>query len=233
MAEVVIVFAMEGEARPFLDAVGAVAEPVAGPGPVEWHRAQVGGRDVVVSVNGRDRHHGVELIGTQPATLATYLSVTHHRPEVVISAGTAGGWEAHGTRIGQVFLSTDRFWFHDRRIALPGFDDYGLGGYPGSDTTELARLTGLDRGAITTGNSLDETAEDRAAMTTSGARAKDMEAAAVAWVAHELGVPMFAVKSITDLVDHGAATPVQFQRNFAAATEALRDALVGVITAGR
>lgn len=224
-----IVFAMTTEAKPFLDTIEAKAEPIDESVPTRWHRGTVAGRDVVVSINGHDGTHGVELIGTQPATLATYLTVSRYRPDVIISAGTAGGWEAHGTTVGQVLLSGDRFWFHDRRIAIPAFEHYGPGGYPGADTRALAVALGYERGEVTTGNSLDETDECRRLMAANRARAKDMEAAAVAWVAAECGVPMFAVKAITDLVDHTADTPSQFRENFDTATVALTEALVRVI----
>jgi nucleoside phosphorylase len=56
-----------------------------------------------------------------------------------------------------------------------------------------------------------------------------MEAASIAWVAELLGVPMLAIKSITDLVDHSTATAEQFQANFARASQRLRDTLINVL----
>jgi nucleoside phosphorylase len=147
----------------------------------------------------------------------------------VISAGTAGGWAHHGTKIGDVFVSRDRVVFHDRRIPLPGFDQYGVGSYPSVDANHLARALHLKQGIVTTGNSLDESSEDRRAIAATGASVKDMEAAAVAWVAELLGVPMLAIKSVTDLVDDPTATAEQFVANLAYSAQRLCDSLVDVL----
>ena len=56
-------------------------------------------------------------------------------------------------------------------------------------------------GIVTSGNSLDYTREDMDAMVAAGAAVKEMEASAIAWAAHLFGTPMFALKSITDIVD--------------------------------
>jgi nucleoside phosphorylase len=47
----------------------------------------------------------------------------------------------------------------------------------------------------------------------SGAHVKDMEAAAIAWVASLLDIPFLGVKSITDLVDGAHPTADQFTQN--------------------
>ena len=59
-------------------------------------------------------------------------------------------------------------------------------------------------GVVSSGNSLDFTKEDMERMLRHGVAVKEMEAAAIAWSAHLFGTPMFALKSITDIVD-GAA----------------------------
>ncbi len=93
---------------------------------------------------------------------------------------------------------------------------------------------GAKPGRMTTGNSLDAPPVDLATMDRFGADAKDMEAAAVAWVCEHLGVDFLAVKAITDLVDHPEATAEQFRRNLGLATERLAAAvgsLVGALCA--
>jgi nucleoside phosphorylase len=224
--------AMRAEARPLIDQIGASERELpetAGPLPIQWYDARVGGLNVVIAVNGADRRRGVDEIGSQPAALNAYVTMLHRRPDLVISAGTAGGWGRHGTRIGDVFVSRDRFVFHDRRIPLPGFDQYGIGSYASVDASHLARELQLKQGIITSGNSLDEALEDTRAIVASGASVKDMEAAAVAWVAEMLGVPMLALKSITDLVDAPTTAAEQFVANLARASQRLRDALVQVL----
>ena len=229
---VAVIMAMRAEARPLLEHIRATERELpetVGPLPIQWHDARVGGLNVVVSVNGPDRRRGVDEIGTQPAALNAYVTMVHRRPDLVISAGTAGGWTRHDTHVGDVFVSRDRFVFHDRRITLPGFEQYALGSYPSVDASHLARALGLKEGIVTTGNSLDESLDDGRAIIASGATVKDMEAASIAWMAELLGVPMLAVKAITDLVDHPTATAEQFAVNFANASHRLRDTLIKVL----
>ena len=229
MKRIVIVMAMGAEAAPVLERLGAVAQPSPPALPFGWYRAGRGGCEVIVAVNGRDPRHGVDKIGTQPAALNTYLVLEQQRPDLVITAGTAGGWARAGGNIGEVYVSERHFVYHDRRIAIPGYDDYGVGSYPAVRADALARALGLREGIVTTGNSLDETDDDRRMIAASGASVKDMEAAAVAWVAELLGVPVLAVKAITDLVDSHAGTVEQFEANLAMASHRLCDALVAVI----
>jgi nucleoside phosphorylase len=229
---VAVIMAMRAEARPLIELIGATERELpetVGPLPIQWYDARVGGLNVVIAVNGTDRRRGVDEIGTQPAVLNAYVTMVHRRPDLVISAGTAGGWGRHGTRVGDVFVSRDRFVFHDRRIPLPGFDQYGIGSYASVDASHLARALQLKQGIVSTGNSLDEALDDGRAIIASGATVKDMEAAAVAWVAETLGVPMLALKSITDLVDAPTATGEQFVANLARASQRLRDTLVEVL----
>jgi 5'-methylthioadenosine nucleosidase len=228
---VAVIMAMRAEAQPLIDRLRAVEHPLpesAGPLPVQWFDARSSGVTVVVSLNGKDRRHGVDKIATQPAVLNAYVTTLHRRPDLVISAGTAGGWARHGTEVGDVFVSRDQIVYHDRRIALPGFIEYGVGSYPSVDAGALARALGLKQGVVSSGNSLDESAEDRRAIQRSGAAVKEMEAASVAWIAELLGVPMLAIKAITDLVDAPAATGEQFVANLRRAAQRLTDVLIDV-----
>ena len=63
----------------------------------------------------------------------------------------------------------------------------------------------MQSGLVSSGNSLDYTSQDLAFMQDQKVAVKEMEAAAIAWVAALFGIPMFSLKSITDIVD-GKAT---------------------------
>ena len=153
--------AMEAEARPIIAALGAVETDGAPPLPAKFFVARVRDRDVVVAINGKDPRHHVDSIGTEAAALTTFEVVRRFAPDVLISAGTAGGWQSKDARIGDVYVSRDPFVHHDRRIAIPGFDAYGVGSYPSVDTEALAEALGLKQGIVTTSNSLDENDDDR------------------------------------------------------------------------
>ncbi len=221
--------AMEAEARPVLAALGASEVDGAPPLPARFFVARNTTREVVVAINGRDPRHGVDSIGTDAAALTTLEVVRRFSPDVLISAGTAGGWQSKGARVGDVYVSRGEFVHHDRRIAIDGFDRYGVGSYPSVDTAALAEALGLKRGIVTTGNSLDENDDDRSMIAINGGEVKEMEAAAVAHVADLAGVPMLAVKAITDLVDHHTATAEQFEANLSRASTRLARELVRIV----
>ncbi|MEM9465677.1 MAG: 5'-methylthioadenosine nucleosidase [Actinomycetota bacterium] len=229
---IALVMAMEAEAAPLREAIGAVRSErpdwAGALPPVVFHAGEApGGAQVVLVVNGVDPRTGVDCIGTTAAALATQVAIDRslalggRRPDLLLSVGTAGGWQRAGAAIGDVYLAWDRFVCHDRRIDLPGFDAFGRGDLPAADLRDHADPLGCRLGVVTTGDSLDESPEDAARILASGAEVKEMEAAAVAWVAGLHDVPVGAVKAITDHVDHPAPTAEQFTANLAAAAAAL------------
>lgn len=64
------------------------------PAPCVTYSGKHHGVDVHVVWSGHDHEHGVDLIGTVPASLATYLACQALNPDLIISAGTAGGFKA-------------------------------------------------------------------------------------------------------------------------------------------
>lgn len=229
MRRVALVMAMRAEALPIVAALGAVERPAVPPLVSRWFVSESHGAEILIAVNGVDRRFGVDSIGTEAAALTTYLVIGEFRPELVVSAGTAGGWQRSGASIGDVYLSEGSVVHHDRRIDLAGFAEYGIGRYPVVPTRRLAEALGVRTGVVSTGNSLDESDEDRRMILESGAVAKDMEAASVAYVCEQMGVPFLAVKAITDLVDHHTATAEQFTANLKRAVERLTTTLVAVV----
>lgn len=244
MRHVALVMAMEAEAAPLRSALGAAplaSPPWAASLPMRLSRAPADGARpaVTLAVNGTDPRTGVDAIGSTAAALATHLvlsdslaahpSAAYRSPaghagpvELVLSVGTAGGWNRAGAAVGDVYLAHDRFVCHDRRIPMPGFDQLGLANLEAADLTAHAGPLGCKLGVVTSGDSLDETDVDRERIIASGAVVKEMEAAAVAWVAHLHGVPVGAVKAITDLVDAPEPAAEQFLANLAIAADALR-----------
>jgi len=229
MKRIAVVMAMSAEASPVLTALSAEAATGVAPLVVRWFTATRHRSEILIALNGRDRRFGVDSIGTEPAALNTYVAIDRFRPDVVISAGTAGGWERAGGAIGDVYVSDGCVVHHDRRIALDGFREYGIGAYPVLPARQMAAALGLKTGIVTTSNSLDENDDDRLLISASGAAVKDMEAAAVAYVCEQMSVPFLALKAITDLVDHPAATADQFNANLSMASKRLSEKLLEVL----
>ena len=234
---VVVVMAMEVEAAPLRRALDA--SPIANPSwaaalPVRLAVAAAadGRPNVLLAVNGTDPRTGVPAIGTTAAALTTQVALNLDdipRPDLVLTVGTAGGWSRNGSQIGDTYFAWPHFSCHDRRIDLPGFQAFGDGDLPAEDPRLHAEALGCGVGIVTTGDSLDESTIDRERILANDAVAKEMEAAAVAWVCHLHGVPIGGVKTITDLVDSHVATPEQFTANLALASESLHRTTLGLL----
>lgn len=218
-------FAMAGEAAPFLargDFHRVDDDAVYG---FEFHESD----GVVVAIAGAHPRFKVDSIGTVPAVLLAHTLINRFKVTRLINAGTAGGFEARGGAIGDVYLGAEAVVFHDRRVPLDGFEAMGRGHFPVDADAGLARSLGLKLGVVSTGDSLDCTDEDAKHLAALGASVKEMEAAGIAWVCERQRVPLVLVKAITDLVDHHASTASQFVQNYALATSKLATALSGVV----
>ncbi len=226
-----IIFAMGAEAEPAISKL-SLPEPQAVFGdhlPMRASTGQRGSAQLSIVLFGTDDRHSVDHIGTEAASLTTHLAVERFKPNLVISAGTAGGFASRGAAIGDVYLACDRFVYHDRRVNIPGFDRSTQGQYPAMNVTGLAEALQLKQGLISTGSALDMHDEDAQAMHDQGATIKEMEAAAVRWVAGLHNTPMTALKAVTDLVDSPHPAHEQFLKNLAQASHNLTHELVRVI----
>jgi len=184
---------------------------------------------IVLLVSGIDPRYRVDNIGTQAATLMAYVGIEQFQPDLVISVGTAGGFALRGAKIGTVYLSDDEFIFHDRQIPLAGFDEQGIGHYPAVNVRALAKQLNLPFGKISSGSSFTKNPDQMEAILKSGAVAKEMEAAAIAWVCWLKQTPCMAVKAITNLLDKGESSQQQFTENFSVAIQSLSSELAKII----
>jgi len=178
--------------------------------------------------NGKCRINGVDLVGTVPAALAAYLSIEATKPDLVINAGTAGGFHGMGGAIGDVYLTTS-VANHDRRIQIPGFDVYGVGEFTCTPTERLRAAMGFKAGAVSTGNSLDWNEDDMKMLKANHASVKEMEAGAIGWACSLYQIPFFCIKSITDIVDGGKPTHEEFLENLHKSALALQSAVPAVV----
>jgi len=190
------------------------------------------GSQVTVLTNGKDGVYGtkVDNVGTVPAALVTFLAL-QKIPEVdiVLNAGTCGGFKRKGAEIGNVFI-TSGVANHDRRIAIPGFTEYGIGKLESIATPKLIETNkDFKVGVCTTSNSLDKTDEDDKHMIANDASVKDMEAAAIAWACALHQKPYLGIKVVTDIVDGDKPTQEEFMENLGAAAQSLQEALPRVL----
>jgi len=230
LKNILIIFAMQAEAQPLIDhlQLTETTEAIKGPWPSKIFSGTHKECYVNVVLNGKDSRHNVDLVGTNAATLTTYLAIQAISPTLIINAGTAGGFRKKGAAVGDVFLST-AFRNHDRRIPIPGFLEWGIGHIDSFSTEQLQKDLGFKAGVVTTGNSLDYVARDLEIMAENDASVKDMEAAAIAAIADLFNIPFFALKVITDIVDGERPTEEEFLENLGVAASSLQQAVPKVI----
>lgn len=225
MKKICFIVAMMAEAKPLIQHFGLLAVPGRfGAYPMQAFEANYQGLEIILVLNGRDSDTKLDYIGCEAGALSAHLAIASYHPDILVNIGTAGGFAAKGAAIGDVFLSDKYVVFHDRRVAIAGWDRMGQGYYPCVDASAIAHKAGFKLGICTTGSSLDMTLEDEAQMQQTGGEIKDMEAAAIAWVAQINRTPLICVKTITDLVDSGRPTDEEFTENLQLAAQRLEEA---------
>lgn len=229
---IALIMAMQEEAKPIIEnfKMRYINNAFGSSLPFELYKGTIKDNDIHLILSGKDKIYKVDNIATQPATLSTYLTIELLKPDLIINAGTAGGFYHRGAKIGTVYISNGLCKYHDRRIPIPGFREYGIGDYPTIKVHRMAKDLHLTPGIITTGNSLDISDKDMEIIRGNNADVKDMEAAAIAWLAMLYKIPFCVVKSITDLIDSNTPTQEEFIVNLATASNNLCKAVVEIIS---
>ena len=226
VGKVCFLVAMEQESAPLIAALKLTKRATSGPAPVIVHEGTYKGAAVVVYNPGLSE--GKSLVGTDFATLATFLAAERDAPDLLINAGTCGGFRKRGGAVGDVYCVTT-FQHHDRRVPIPGYDAMCVGLRAAHPTPKLVAALGVKAGPCTTGNSLDCSPTDSEVIEKSGAVCKDMEAAAIAWAAELTGTPLLGIKVVTDIVDGEHPTQDEFLANLQTASTSLQAVLPKVL----
>lgn len=146
------------------------------------HAGKLNGREVVVVEGG---------VGQQAAARATAEVIRFYQPRRVISAGFGGGLVAE-LRRGHVLIAQEVVNAAGERLDM----DVKV------DTRSLAGAKGIHAGRLLTVDRIVREPEERRQLAERhGAMACDMETFAVAKVCRELGVPLAAIRIISDAVD--------------------------------
>ena len=222
--------AMKGEAQGLIEGLSMHEEGfvVHGHSPL-WYSRRLDGEnplEIALVVAGTDPIHRVDRIGTETAVLGSAFLCASFQPDLLFNVGTCGGFEARGGSIGELYLASEAFLFHGRRIPLEGFEGLGEGRIPALEAEALRKVLGAERGIVSTSNSFSATSEDLAFFEAEHVSAKDMEATALARLARDLSIPFLALKGVTDLIDHPEPEEQAFLRNYAGVVEELTSSLL-------
>lgn len=231
ISSILLVIAMQAEALPLVSRF-TLSEDQDSPFPkgVPWIRYHGKYKDLQISIvtAGKDAIFGVDSVGTVSSALVTYASVQALKPDIVINVGTAGGFKVKGACVGDVYLATDTA-FHDRRIPIPVFDQYGVRSRATISTPNLVKELGLKVGKLSTGDSLDMSSQDEELIRANETTMKDMEGAAIAYVTDLFSVPTIYIKAITDVVDGEKPTAEEFLENLSTVALAMEGAVTQVV----
>ncbi|WP_262493150.1 phosphorylase family protein [Marinilabilia salmonicolor] len=98
------VIAMRAEAQPIIDALQLEEDPSFCPGlPMRGWTGEYRNLQLSLVINGKDPETGLDLIGTQAATLATQFAIAKYGPQLIVNAGTAGAFGENGARSEMCF----------------------------------------------------------------------------------------------------------------------------------
>ncbi|MGQ3888539.1 hypothetical protein ACQUW5_05845 [Legionella sp. CNM-1927-20] len=221
---ILLVVAMDAEAAPIIKTLKL--KPFSRPFtqlPIKSYFGKFKHLEIFLLINGQDPMYKVQNIGTQAATLTTYVGIKSFHPDLVISIGTAGGIKENGANIGDIYASK-KIYFYDRRILVVGYAAYGRGGYSSAPLSRIMDKLDIQEGIVCSGDSFDNNKTDMMMLLKYRCNAKEMEAAGVAWVSMLMKVPMIAIKGVTDIV--GSKTTLRdFDRNFLKITTKLANRL--------
>lgn len=172
--------------------------------------------------------HGVETvllrsgIGKVNAAMTTAVLIHEFKPDVLINTGSAGGLSPE-LKVGDVVISTE-VRHHDVDVTAFGYEYGQVPQLPAAFTadenlisiaykaseedTELKTVKGL----IATGDSfMNDPARVKAiAEIFPGLQAVEMEAAAIAQVAHQFGVPFVVIRALSDIA--GKESDISFEQ---------------------
>lgn len=224
--KILVVVAMEQEALPIIKALHLQPSThMFGSLPMRGYEGKYQQKNVYLILNGQDPMYKVQNVGTQAATLTTYVGIAYFQPDLVISIGSAGGVEKLGAKLRDIYVS-NMIYFSDRIIPGDGYAEYGVGGYP-SAKLNLTK-SDLIEGAVCSSDSFNISAAQQTIINKKRCAALDMEAAGVAWVSMLNHTPMVAVKGITNIIEHANGHD-EYEKNLPVVTKSLADKLKEIL----
>jgi nucleoside phosphorylase len=144
--------------------------------PVDWARSAVlAGNDVMLVANGVGWRRAAEAVDRAAA----------FRPDAIVSTGFCGALDRE-MAAGDIVVGT--------AVWRDGLESYRVATQAPPGGTMAAKA-----GPILSIDHVAQTAEEKQQLRSSGACAVEMEAAGVAARAAKLGIPLYCIRSVTDL----------------------------------
>ncbi|MGE6751964.1 5'-methylthioadenosine/S-adenosylhomocysteine nucleosidase [Rossellomorea sp. NPDC071047] len=161
-------------------------------------------------------------IGKVNAAMSTAVLLQHFKPDCIINTGSAGGFDP-SLDVGDVVISTE-VRHHDVDVTAFGYEYGQVPQLPAAFTADKKLMqTAIDSvkelgdaqvvsGLIATGDSFMNDPKRVEAIRDKfiGLQAVEMEAAAIAQVAHQFNVPFVIIRSLSDIA--GKESDVSFEQ---------------------
>ncbi|MGG4168780.1 5'-methylthioadenosine/S-adenosylhomocysteine nucleosidase [Rossellomorea vietnamensis] len=161
-------------------------------------------------------------IGKVNAAMSTAVLLQHFKPDCIINTGSAGGFDP-SLNVGDVVISTE-VRHHDVDVTAFGYEYGQVPKLPAAFTAdEKLKQTAIESvkelgdaqvvsGLIATGDSFmnDPVRVDAIRDKFTDLQAVEMEAAAIAQVAHQFNVPFVIIRSLSDIA--GKESDVSFDQ---------------------
>ncbi|MEK4028728.1 5'-methylthioadenosine/S-adenosylhomocysteine nucleosidase [Pseudobacillus sp. FSL P4-0506] len=178
-------------------------------------------------------------IGKVNAAMTTAILLHHFRPDAVINTGSAGGLNP-ALNVGDVVISTE-VRHHDVDVTAFGYEYGQVPQLPAAfeaDEKLISIAVGcaseageeqVVKGLIATGDAFmsDPARVLEVGKKFNGLQAVEMEAAAIAQVAYQFGVPFVIIRSISDIA--GKESDVSFEQFLPKAARHSANLVVGIV----
>lgn len=209
--KIAIIGAMEEEVTLLRENIqDASQETVAG---CEFTFGKMHGKDVILLRSG---------IGKVNAAMSTTILLEKYKPDYIINTGSAGGFNPD-LNVGDAVISTE-VRHHDVDVTAFGYEYGQVPQLPAAflaneDLIKLAETSAKDiegiqtvKGLIATGDSFmhDPVRVEDVRGKFTDLQAVEMEAAAIAQVAHQFGTPFVIIRSLSDIA--GKESNVSFDQ---------------------
>ncbi|MFJ5758108.1 5'-methylthioadenosine/S-adenosylhomocysteine nucleosidase [Neobacillus sp. NPDC093182] len=209
--KIAIIGAMEEEVKLLRDNIkGQTQETIAG---CEFTFGQMNGAEVILLRSG---------IGKVNAAMSTTILLEKYKPDCIINTGSAGGFNPD-LNVGDAVISTE-VRHHDVDVTAFGYEYGQVPQLPAAFLADEKLVKAAEnaakeldkfqivKGLIVTGDSFMEDPE-RVKFVQSKfdeLQAVEMEAAAIAQVAHRFGVPFVIIRSLSDIA--GKESEISFDQ---------------------
>lgn len=143
-----------------------------------------------------DKLHKLSKVGCETASLLTYLSIQHYKPDLVLNCGYAGSSGLVHYNLGDLILSKEYGCYYEREMIFPSHKAITFGKYPIFDCEEISKKLGFHLGIIGTSDSFVSC--DKGLSKSLGINCVEMEFAAISRICYNMGIPVIGLKIISD-----------------------------------